>query len=402
MTFQQYFTTIGLAIGLAFTLVLPTLAEDSAAVKTATSGISAEKPAEGPFVEVDGQFMVAYTERIPGTDVTFEMVPVPGGTFLLGSPEDEESRREDEGPQVKVRVEPMWVAKEEVSWAEYTEFMNLYSTFKEFEARSIRPVTDDNRYDAITAPTELYEPSFTFEYGQEEDQPAVTMTQYSAKQYSKWISRVTENQYRLPTEAEWEFACRGGTETPFSWGDDKDATDEYAWYVDNAFEGQVPGAQKKPNPFGLYDMHGDVAEWTVDRYTEEGYAALPSERELTVDEAVQWPERAYPAVVRGGSWEMEPEELRSAARLGSNDKAWKEEDPNYPRSPWWFTSDPARGVGFRLFRSYKPLVEEKIVKYWDVSSEDVRLDVQSRLSGGRGVLGLVDKDLPAAIQSMKD
>src|SRR6056297_1384129 len=90
-------------------------------------GMVTEKPAEGPFVEVDGGFMVPYTERIPGTDIAFDMVPVPGGNFLFGSPEDEEGRNDDEGPQVRVEVDPMWVGKMEVSWREYKEYMRMYA-----------------------------------------------------------------------------------------------------------------------------------------------------------------------------------------------------------------------------------------------------------------------------------
>lgn len=358
------------------------------------------RPESGPAVEVEHGFMVPYTERIPGTDLTFEMIPIPGGKFLMGSPESEPGRKQDEGPQVQVEVPPMWVASEEISWGEYKQFMNLYNVFKEFEARGIRPVDDDNRVDAITAPTELYEPTHTFEYGQEDDQSAVTMTQYAAQQYTKWLSRITGRQYRLPTEAEWEYAARGGTQTAYSWGDDPAEIDEYAWYFDNAEEGQMPGALKKPNPFGLYDMHGNVAEWTVDGHSEEGYK-LPTDRVLSVEEAVQWPSKSYPAVVRGGSWEMDPPELRSAARLASNDDYWKEEDPNFPKSPWWFTSDPARGVGFRLFRSLIPKSGEEITKYWEINTQDVENAVRSRLVEGRGVLGLVDEELPAAIQVLE-
>ncbi len=148
-------------------------------------GIAKEKPADGPSVKVDGGFMVPYTATIPGTDVSFEMVPVPGGTFKMGSPEDEADRNDDEGPQIEVVVDPMWVAKTEVNWEQYKEFMSLYAIFKEFEAQGQRKVDDKNRVDAITAPTELYDPSFTFEYGEEPEQPAVTMTQYSAQQFTQ-------------------------------------------------------------------------------------------------------------------------------------------------------------------------------------------------------------------------
>ncbi|MEM9646755.1 MAG: SUMF1/EgtB/PvdO family nonheme iron enzyme, partial [Planctomycetota bacterium] len=119
-------------------------------------GVVKEKPAKGIFVKVDGGFMVPYTAKIPGTDVTFEMVPVPGGKFKMGSPESEDGRGDDEGPQIDVVVDPMWVAKTEISWGEYKEYMKLYGIFKEFESSGVRQVTDENKADAITAPTELY------------------------------------------------------------------------------------------------------------------------------------------------------------------------------------------------------------------------------------------------------
>ena len=345
--------------------------------------------------------MVPYSFKIPGTDVTIDMVPIPGGTYMMGSPDDEDGRKDDEGPQIEVNVDPMWVAKTEINWAQYKEYMNLYAIFKEFESNGERTVSDDNKADAITAPTELYDASFTFEYGEEPQQPAVTMTQYSAQQYTKWLSRVTDQQYRLPTEAEWEYVARAGTKTTYYWGDGEDGIDDNAWYFDNCDEGVKAVGEKKPNPFGLYDMLGSVAEWTVNKYTEDGYAAFAGKKHQAVD-MVNWNTDASPCVVRGGSWEMDPPELRCAARLGSDDEEWKSEDPNFPKSPWWFTSDPARGVGFRLFRSFKPLPKEKITLFWETSSEDVKADVESRLVGGRGGLGLVDKTLPEAIKKMNE
>ncbi len=364
-------------------------------------GLVADKPAEGPAVAVEEGFMVPYTERIPGSDVTFTMIPIPGGTYQLGSPADAEASQEDETPQVAITVDPMWVAKTEITWAEYDQYMDLYALFKEFEANKIRVVDPDDRVDAITAPTELYMPDHTYEYGKEPNEPAITMTQYAAKQYTKWLSAVTGNQYRLPTEAEWEYACRGNTTTAYFWGDDTAPIDDYAWYVDNAdWEGPAAVATKKPNPFGLHDVHGNVAEWTVDAWTEEGYQDFAG-KQLNALQAVHWPESPFPCVVRGGSWEMDAVDLRSAARLPSDDEAWKEEDPNYPKSPWWFTSDPARGVGFRIFRSYRPLDREDIVPFWEAITEFQIADVESRLIEGRGGLGRVDKDLPAAIEKMK-
>ncbi len=373
------------------------------AVTEATPGWATTKPADGPFVAVDGGYLVPYTVRIPGTDVEFEMIPVPAGTYLMGSPEDESQRREDEGPQIQVQVSPMWVGKTEVRWAEYKEYMKLYSIFKEFEARGQRPVTEENRADSITAPTELYDPSFTYEYGELPDQPAVTMTQYAAQQYTKWLSLITGQQYRLPTEAEWEYACRGGTATAYAFGDSADSLGDFAWYFDNT-EDELPRVGTKlPNAFGLHDMHGSVAEWTVNQFSEEGHTYLLSMREagggvLNATDAVDWPTDSSACVVRGGSWEMDAEELRSAARMASDDEMWKEEDPNFPKSPWWFTSDPARGVGFRIFRSFQPLDDPTITKFWEASAENTIEEVETRVSGGRGGYGLVDSELPEFIK----
>ncbi|TWU59434.1 Serine/threonine-protein kinase pkn1 [Rubripirellula tenax] len=390
-----------IAIAISATPVLAEAPATTAVAAQDTLGISATQPESGPSVKVDGGYMVPYTSTIPGTDVTIEMVPVPGGKFLMGSPDDEADRGDDEGPQVDVIVDPMWVAKTETTWAQFKEFMRLYAIFKSFEASGQRPVNDDNRVDAITAPTELYEPSYTFEYGEDPAQPAVTMTLYSAQQFTKWLSRVTGIQYRLPTEAEWEYAARAGSTTPYSWGDDEGAIDDYAWYFDNADSGQMPVGTKKPNAFGLHDMHGNVAELTVNMHTET-YDEYKSQEPINATDVLKWgTESASGVVARGGSWESDAEQVRSAARIFSDDEAWKEEDPNFPRSPWWFTSDPARGVGFRLFRGYTPIPADKVTNFYEAVAEEVISDVESRVQGGRGGYGLVDPTLPDAIRDMK-
>ena len=371
-----------------------------------TPGLVKTRPSEGRFVETDQGFMVPYTVTIPGTELSFRMVPIPGGTYLMGSPEDEPGHKADEGPQISVQVEPFWMAEREVSWAEYRQFMKLYVIFKRFEQQKIRAVTDENRVDAITAPTQLYEPSFTFEFGDDDDLPAVTMTQYAAKQYSKWLSAVTGLQLRLPSDAEWEYACRAGTQTAYFFGDDPKELDEYAWYAETTnLETIEPVATKKPNPWGLYDMHGSVAEWVIDEYREDGYAWLAEKAKngpIPASEAIAWPTEEYPRTVRGGSWEMDAEDCRCASKLGSNVPDWKAEDPNLPLSPWWFTSDPARGVGFRLVRPLKQMPREEIARFWEIDSEDIQYDVDVRLQEGRGVIGIVDEKLPEAIEELGD
>ncbi|TWU15894.1 formylglycine-generating enzyme family protein [Allorhodopirellula heiligendammensis] len=387
----------GAVVSLPASADQPNVATAVAQPAANTPGIASDKPATGPYVALEnGTFMVPYTERIPGTDITFEMIPVPGGDFTFGTAEDAPDFVEDEGPAIAISTKPMWVAKTETRWEMYKEYMRMYGVFKDFEFEGIRPVNETNLVDSVTAPTELYEPSYTFEYGSEPSQPAVTMTQYAAQQFTKWLSRMTNTQYRLPTEAEWEYAARGGTTTAYSWGDDPDVIDDYAWHFDNSLEGPGDVGTKKPNPFGLYDMHGNAAEWTVNEYTEDGYGWMQDEEPSDATAATRWPKNPYPCVVRGGSWEMEPPELRSAARLASDDEEWKADDPNFPRSPWWFTSDPARGIGFRLFRSLEPLPPATISKFWDTSVAETLMDVESRVKEGRGGYGFVDEGLGEA------
>jgi formylglycine-generating enzyme required for sulfatase activity len=388
---------ICLAAGL---LLLVPLAADvcaQAAPAELQPGIAAEKPASGPAIEYEGKWLVSYEQQIPGTDVTFRMIPIPGGEYQMGSVESEAGRGSDEGPVRRVQVAPFWMGECEVTWAEYKLFMQLYRHLKEFQARGLRKVTDDNRIDAVTAPTPLYEPDFTFEYGDDPRQPAVSMTQYSARQYTKWLSAISGQQYRLPTEAEWEYACRGGTTTAWSFGADVGALGDYAWFAGNTEgSGTRVVRQKKPNPFGLYDMHGNAAEWVIDAH------GIYPQKDV-VDAASDWVRavKPDPRVVRGGSWELKAEQSRSAARLGSNDEQWKEYDPNLPRSPWWFTTDPARGVGFRLLRPAKSISREAIEEFWKIDCDDIRYDVEDRLNEGRGVLGIVDRELPQAILDLQ-
>ena len=361
-------------------------------------GMAKEKPTAGFSVKTEQGWMIPYDVTIPGTEIMFRMLPIPGGEFVMGSGDAEAERNDDEGPTRKVLVEPYWMAECEVKWEEYKLFMQLYRSLKEFEERRIRTVTDENKVDAITAPTPLYEPDFTFEYGEDPKQPAVSMTQYAAKQYTKWLTAITGQQFRLPTEAEWEYACRAGTNTAYSFGDDPAQLEDYGWFADNSnAEGTKVVRQKKPNAWGLYDIHGNAAEWCIDGYGPYKASDKP------VDAAADWvrTDKPDPRVVRGGSWEFPATDCRSSARLGSNDLEWKAYDPNRPRSPWWYTTDPARGVGFRLIRALKPLSREKIEEFWKIDSEDIEFDVNDRISGGRGVLGLADKDLPQAILDLQ-
>ncbi len=294
--------------------------------------------------------MTRYTETIPGTKVEFEMVPIPGGSFVMGSPPTEASRKPDEGPQHKVTLSPFWMEKCEVTWNEFELFM--YPEMKKFsEAAGTKEIAD-----AVTHPTKPY---VEMSFGMGKDgYPAISMTQHAANTYCKWLSAKTGQFYRLPTEAEWEYACRAGTTTAYSFGDDVSKLGEYAWDAEDSDSKYHKVGEKKPNPWGLYDMHGNVAEWVLDQYSPDSYATFPA---AGVTDPWVKATKPYPHSVRGGSWQDDPDMLRSAARRGS-DRSWKMQDPQLPKSIWYMTD--AQFLGFRIVRPLKVPPADEMVKYW--------------------------------------
>ncbi len=296
--------------------------------------------------------MKNYTQPIRGTEIKFDMIAIPAGEFLIGSPEREADRGDDEGPQRKVKIDAFWMGKCEVTWNEY----ELWMFSLEYEDRkrlNLAPSDEDKLADAITRPTKPYT-DMTFDMGRE-GYPAISMTQLAAKMYCHWLSAKTGHYYRLPTEAEWEYACRAGTTTAYSFGDDPDMLEDYAWYFDNSDDGYHKVGLKKPNPWGLHDMHGNVAEWCLDQYEADAYTRLSAEGLNPNPFVVSTKE--YPQSVRGGSWDDDPELLRSAARRGSTSD-WKILDPQFPKSVWYHTS--AKFLGFRVVRPLNvPTAEER-------------------------------------------
>ena len=146
----------------------------------------------------------------------------------------------------------------------------------------------------------------------------------------------------------------------FSYGDDIAEIDEYAWHFDNSDEKYHPVGTKKPNPWGLYDMHGNVAEWTLDEYDPEYYKTLASEGGVA-DNPWREPTRLHPRTVKGGSWDDNKEEARSANRVESSPK-WKERDPQIPKSFWWNTDSPF--VGFRIISPVDQPTAEEQKAFW--------------------------------------
>jgi formylglycine-generating enzyme required for sulfatase activity len=226
----------------------------------------------------------------------------------------------------------------EVTWDEYEQFA-LGKPAPAAQAAA------SSGADAVTRPTPPYaDPTWGFGKGK---QPALGMTWHAAAEYCRWLSAKTGHTYRLPTEAEWEYAARAGTATPWSSGKDPGSLADSAWYADNSDGRPHPVGTRKPNAFGLYDMHGNVAEWTLDRYDAGRYAVLAGGE--VKENPVLLPGAArYPHVVRGGSFEDDVAHVRSAARRASKPE-WSRRDPQFPQSIWWHTD--AIFVGFRVVRA---------------------------------------------------
>jgi formylglycine-generating enzyme required for sulfatase activity len=281
-----------------------------------------------------------YTEKI-NDDVSFDMVPIPGGTFVMGSPKDEKGRKDDEGPQHLVEIRPFWMGKCEVTWDEFDVYRKEKGLDNTEQFEKIKAKDPD----AITGPTPPYVDP-TYGHGKK-GHPALCMTHHCAMEYCRWLSAKTGNVYRLPTECEWEYAARAGTKTAYFFGDDPKELDKYAWFDGNAEDHTHPVGTKKPNPWGLYDMYGNVMEWTVDHYKADFYA------KFSLDKATLCPvnlptEYRFPHVARGGSWLEKADECRSASRKGS-EKNWIKDDPQKPQSIWWLTNSDF--VGFRVVRA---------------------------------------------------
>jgi formylglycine-generating enzyme required for sulfatase activity len=283
------------------------------------------------------------TKKVP-MSAQFEMVWIPGGEFTMGSPENETGREKIEGPQQKVKVGNFWMAKFEVTWEEFDTFWydDEFLQANDIGAKKLGP-------DAITRPTNAFVDA-TYGHGRD-GFPALCMTHHAAMMYCNWLKHKTGRNYRLPTEAEWEYAARGGKgDTAYHFGNDVKQLAEYAWYYDNSPDENHPKGtthkcgSKKANPFGLHDMYGNVWEWTLDQYAADAYTKR-SKIELNIRPVIVPTDSKWSHVVRGGSWADKAERCRSAARRIS-DNTWMKWDPQEPQSIWWLTRLDV--VGFRV------------------------------------------------------
>ena len=293
-----------------------------------------------------------FTEKIPGSNVSFDMVAIPGGKFVMGSPDNEPLRKKDEGPLRKVALSKFWMAKTEVTWDEYMAFFRATGS----QGRTEGQVVTKKNVDAISGATPPWgAPDQGWGKG---SRPAITMSWHAAYVYCQWLSKVSGKKYRLPTEAEWEYACRGGTETPYFFagnpkkfnssgllkkifGPDTALIASRVVYKVNSNSKTWEPRSVKANPFGLKNMSGNVSEFCLDFYSPDTYKSDSAE---VINP--RGPASGLEHVIRGGSFKSDASDVRSASRDFTKTKAWLVTDPQMPKSIWWYSD--CIDVGFRV------------------------------------------------------
>jgi formylglycine-generating enzyme required for sulfatase activity len=243
--------------------------------------------ASGPHNDAAGSSTQGYRETIPGTAVSFEMVPVPGGAVSLDA--------------TPVTVAPFLIGRTEVTW-------DMYDVF----ALRLDVPRGSGSADAIARPSQPYgAPDYGWGHA---GYPVISVTQQAAEAFCAWLTTRTGRTYRLPTEAEWAHAAAlaAGSATATS-------LDAMTWHRDNSKGTTHPVGKRKPDALGLFDLFGNAAEWVT----------TPDGEPLT----------------RGGSFRDPPDRTGALARA-VQDPSWNERDPQLPKSTWWLSDGPF--VGFRL------------------------------------------------------
>lgn len=297
-----------------------------------------------------------FTETVPTTHTTINMIAIPGGTFEMGSDEGDAFSQTDEYPKHKVTVSPFFMAEVEITWNQYWSF--YLQTMSEGRTPPEKIYANNTRpdVDAVSGPTPPFgAPDQGWGMG---NRPAITMTHYAAQTFCQWLSLKTGKHYRLPTEAEWEYAARGGTDTPYFFeGKPNSYSNESFWsgifgadttringfviYANNSKARTQEPDKVMANPFGLKNMLGNVMEYCQDYYAEDAYTKV---QDGAVDP--KGPESGEHFVVRGGNYQDDAKDLRCAARRRSDYESWLRTDPQKPKSIWWLSD--MRGIGFRI------------------------------------------------------
>ena len=260
-----------------------------------------QPPVPAAVITPEPEPLSVFQDRLQGGGQGPEMVWLPAGRFLMGSPDGDEMGHDYERPRHEVRIARSFaIGRFPVTFAEYDRFC----------ADAGRKQPQDQGWGR-------------------DRRPAINVSWEDAVAYCVWLSAQTGRTYRLPSEAQWEYACRAGTQTRWSCGDDDKALGDHAWFKANAAGQTHPVGEKRPTPWGLHDLHGNVWEWVQDDWHDD-YQGAPDDGTAWETPTGLW------RVMRGGSWFSHAGHCRSAQRRR------------------WEPADRGAGLGFRLARGPEP------------------------------------------------
>jgi formylglycine-generating enzyme required for sulfatase activity len=380
-----------LILGFLLLVCIFDAAELTSAQECNELGITASQPTSGHYVAYQDVYLIPYSFLIPGTKTSIEMVPVPAGKFHLSL-----QTQTGEHKSVEVNIAPFWIAKTETTWEQYKPFLDLGPLFRQFEKLKIRQINPNNEIDGITAPSLIYDENYRmYHYGGTPSHPVGTVSQFGAKAYTKFLTKLTSTPYRLPSATEWQYAANANRKTTAT---PAEAFDKIAWTRENSKTRQKV-ATKLPNPWGIYDMQGNVSEWVLD-----GHGSVPSTlvndgvyESLT---AVAWPTEHRKRVAQGGSFLDLPEDCQIHSRKISGASLY-EEEPMLPHSPHWTTSKAGQGIGFRIVRPVGRNVPLELAnRYWESDHPKITEALQVKRKSGYATRGLVTPELPNAAKGL--
>ena len=267
-----------------------------------------------------GVFLLAQNSAPTKNSIGMEFVKIAPGEFVMGCSTDNADCNDDEKPAHRVQITKSFeIGKYEVTQAQWQAIVGSNPSANKGDNRPVETVSKGEVHEFL----------------------------------NRLNARNDGYKYRLPTEAEWEYAATAGSPEPAG-----AALEEFAWYAANSGDETHPVGQKKPNAWGLYDMLGNVMEWTLDQYA-------PYTASAQVNPWVK-ATQPYPNAVRGGSWNDPPEMVRCTSRVPS-DASWKQQDPQLPKSIWYMTD--AQWLGFRLVRPAKLPTADEMYRYWNSGLE---------------------------------
>jgi formylglycine-generating enzyme required for sulfatase activity len=297
------------------------------------------------FITAQTQINKSEQITLPGSTQQLKLVHIPAGNFRMGNT----NGKANEQPVKQVQVSAFWMGAYEITHDQYNVFFRDEN------------LSQGSKVDAVTRPTAQYI-DLSWNMGKEGGFPMNSMSVDAAMMFCKWLWLQTGVFYRLPTEAEWEYASRAGSSSNYYYGNDQKLLSQYAWFKANSKEKYQKAGTKKPNAWGLYDMLGNLAEWTLDQY-DSAYLSKLSDNQL---DPVSVATTRYPRSIRGGSY-LDDANALVVSRRNFSLPSWNKRDPQIPKSRWWLTD--GMFVGFRIVRPEKQPSAEEAEKFYKLYLE---------------------------------